>query len=94
MAVIHSIVNVITNSSTEIYTTVLDDAEKTAKALITKLMRMMGATVGADECFEVKIEEGDYEDKCVMVRSKITGEEIDLSSELFKMIDQHAENNS
>jgi hypothetical protein len=94
MAVIHSIVNVITNSSTEIYTTVLDDAEKTAKALITKLMHMMGATVSAEECFEVSIGEDDYENKCVMVKSKITGEEIDLNNELFKMIDQHAENNS
>lgn len=95
MNAIHSIVNVITNSSTEIYTYVDDNADKAAKEMIDRLFRMMGVTDRAEDHFNISIgTDPKYSDtKVLKVTSRLTGEEINLITCLKSMINQHAEYN-
>jgi len=58
---IHSIVEVITNSSTVIYTYQGGSLEP-AKELIKEVLKLMGENVDVDDAFEFKIEREDMED--------------------------------
>lgn len=87
---IHSVVDVITNSSTEIYTNIGSSAEKVVRSLLTSLLKATAVPETVDDCFEIEI---DQENSTILVTSKRTKEVIDLRDAFSSMFDQSASYN-
>ncbi len=51
---IHSLIDVITNSSTEIYTTTVDDAVDKAWELLNEILKVCGVEAGAEDYFSIE----------------------------------------
>jgi hypothetical protein len=58
---IHSMVDLITNSSTEIFISANDNAEENVKKILQKILDVTGSTKKVDDVFEVKVK---HEDSC------------------------------
>jgi hypothetical protein len=52
---IHSVVDVITNSSTVIYTHARDGADKVAREMIQEILDLGGSTLSVDDLFDIRI---------------------------------------
>lgn len=68
---IHSFVDIITNSSSEIFVQASDRTIKSVKQLVDSLLSLGGSTLKADDLFEMTLndpskdeDEGYYEDDC------------------------------
>lgn len=60
---VHSFVDLITNSSTEIYIEATEKTVKAVKDLINKLLLAAGSAVKCDDLFTVEIDKEKYQDR-------------------------------
>jgi hypothetical protein len=58
---VHSIIDVITNSSTEIYTYVSGNTEKAAYEILDEILKIAGSDKKAKDLFEVIVDKDDEE---------------------------------
>jgi hypothetical protein len=85
---VHSVVDRITNSSTEIYTNLSSNAKETATKFLKSMLTSVGYKGPFDDMFTVEKQEN-----TIIISSKLTGQKIDLVGELMGIIDQYAEYN-
>lgn len=126
--ILHSIVDVITNSSTEIYTFAADKAVSQAKEALKSVIDVMGLSGDVDSLFDISVkityskyneETEDYDETTdvahndrelakihqemgdlydgarpssveILVRSRMTGKEIDLVGLFSSLVEQEA----
>lgn len=93
---VHSFIDVITNSSTEIYIGCHDNTVQYAKDLINSILAIAKSDKTADDLFEFEIKDPEYEDEYFDTRTLIIKTKtedaitIDLSSQLEKIFDVNA----
>jgi hypothetical protein len=58
---IHSIIDVITNSSTEIYTYVTKDGVEKAHEMINEILKVSGSTAKSEDLFDISIVPSDWD---------------------------------
>ncbi len=88
---IHSFIDVITNSSTEIYISTTSGAESRMYELINAFLKEAGSEKTAEDLYIIK---GSGEDLIISPKSDDSGKyDIDMGIEIYKLFDMDAEYN-
>jgi hypothetical protein len=95
---IHSIIDVITNSSTEIYTSVDNSSINGAHAMINEILKVAGSEFKSKDLFDIQIIKEDSlecEVSSLEIKSKdITKSDKDIWKLFFNLFYQEAQYNS